>query len=79
MKDTHVHQHVNQHVCPGEPLLSWCLPCAGIPTLLLVLPFPMAGIAFPLSPMGKQGEDGEGEETSCYHLWHLQQLLLARM
>lgn len=75
MKDAHVHQHVNQHVCTGEPLL----PSAGIPTLLLVLPSPWAGTGFLLSPIGKQGEEGEGEEICCYHLWHLQQPLLLRM
>lgn len=46
MKDTRVHQHVNQHACTGVPLLSWCLPRAGMSTCCQRSPLPGLALVF---------------------------------
>lgn len=49
-KDTHVHQHVNQHACTRVPLLSRCLSLCRHVYLLPALPSPRACIGFLLPP-----------------------------
>lgn len=54
MKDTRVHQHVNQHACTGVPLLSWCLPCAGMSTCCQRSPLPGLALVFCGLPGGSR-------------------------